>query len=138
MYNSNLTNFTRNSFGPTLFLDNQFDDKFLEEKEYALSPIFLDDSIPSHKNDSNHLLFQKTNSKSIKMLNISCDKYFDKKKSKKSLSGSYDSNIVLVSSKQEDESHECPIIKEINKLIRDPQILKIRKPTRRKRRANGK
>ena len=131
MYNSD---FTKSSFGPTLFLDDMFDDKFLEEKEYALSPIFLDDSIPSHKNDSNHLLYQKTNSRSIKMLNISCDKTFDKKKSRKSLSGSYDSNIILVSSKQEDESRECPIIKEINKLIRDPQILKIRRPTRRKRR----
>ena len=77
MYNSD---FTKSSFGPTLFLDNQFDDKFLEEKEYALSPIFLDDSIPTNKNDSNqsnHLLFQKTNSKSINMLNISADKYFD-------------------------------------------------------------
>jgi hypothetical protein len=131
MYNSD---FMKSSFGPTLYLDNQFDDKFLEEKEYALSPIFLDDSIPSHKNDSNHLLFQKTNSRSIKMLNISCDKNFDKKKSRKSHSGSYDSNIVLISSKQEEESRECPIIQEINKLIRDPQILKMRKPTRRKRR----
>ena len=131
MYNSD---FIKSSFGPTLFLDNMFDDKFLEEKEYALSPIFLDDSIPSQNNDSNQLLFQKTNSRSIKMLNISYDKTFDKKKSKKSHSGSYDSNIVLVSSKNEDDSRECPIIKEINKLIRDPQILKIRKPTRRKRR----
>ena len=67
------------------------------------------------------------------MMNISSDKYFDKKKSRKSLSGSYDSNIVLISSKQEEDSHECPIIKEINKLIRDPEILKIRRPTKRKR-----
>ena len=131
MYNSD---FTKSTFGPTLYLDNMFDDKFLEEKEYALSPIFLDDSIPSNKNDSNNLLFQKTNSKSKKMLNISCDKTFDKKKSKKSHSGSYDSNIVLISSKKEEDSKECPIIKEINKLIRDPQILKITRPTRKKRR----
>ena len=130
MYNSD---FTKSSFGPTLFLHNMFDDKFLEEKEDALSPIFLDDSIPTHKNDSNNLLFQKTNSRSIKMMNISSDKYFDKKKSRKSLSGSYDSNIVLISSKQEEDSHECPIIKEINKLIRDPEIIEIRRPTKRKR-----
>ena len=127
MYNSD---FTKSSFGPTLYLDNIFDDQFIREKENALSPIFLDDSIPTQ----NNLKFQKTNSKSINKLNISNDKSFDKRKSRKSQSGSYDSNIILVSSNQEDDSHECPIIKEINKLIRDPKILKIRKPSKRKKR----
>jgi len=131
MYNSD---FTKSSFGPALFLDNIFDDKFIEEKKIALSPIFLDDSIPSQNINSNNLKFQKTNSKSINKLNISNDKYFDKRKSRKSQSGSYDSNIILISSNQEDDSHECPIIKEINKLIRDPKILKMKKSSKRKKR----
>jgi len=131
MYNSD---FTKSSFGPTLFLDNIFDDKFIKDKENALSPIFLDDSIPSQNINSNNLKFQKTNSKSINKLNVSNDKFFDKRKSRKSQSGSYDSNIILISSNQEDDSHECPIIKEINKLNRDPNLIKKKKSSKRKKR----
>ena len=131
MYNSD---FTKSSFGPTLFLDNIFNDKFIKDKENALSPIFLDDSIPSQNINSNNLKFQKTNSKSINKLNVSNDKFFDKRKSRKSQSGSYDSNIILISSNQEDDSHECPIIKEINKLIRDPNLIIKKKSSKRKKR----
>ena len=131
MYNSDLT---KSSFGPTLFLENIFDDKFIKDKENALSPIFLDDSIPSQNINSNNLKFQKTNSKSINKLNVSNDKFFDKRKSRKSQSGSYYSNIILISSNQEDDSHECPIIKEINKLIRDPNLIKKKKSSKRKKR----
>ena len=62
MYNSD---FTKNSFGPALFFDNIFDDKFLKEKEFALSPISLDDSIPTQKNTSNNLNLFEANFKSI-------------------------------------------------------------------------
>ena len=99
-----------------------------------MSPIFLDDSIPIQNINSNNLKFQKTNSKSINKLNVSNDKFFDKRKSRKSQSGSYDSNIILISSNQEDDSHECPIIKEINKLIRDPNLIKKKKSSKRKKR----
>ena len=134
MYNSD---FAKSSFGPTLFLDNIFDDKFIKDKENALSPIFLDDTIPSPDINSNNLKFQKTNSKSINKINVSNDKFFDKRKSRKSQSGSYDSNIILVSFDQDDDSHECPIIKEINKLIKDPKLIKMRKsPKRKKRQGN--
>ena len=51
MYNSD---FNKNLFGPTLILDNTFEDQFLKEKEYALSPISLDDSIPIQKSSSNN------------------------------------------------------------------------------------
>jgi hypothetical protein len=131
MYNSD---FTKISFGPILFLDNIFDDKFLEEKESALSPIFLDDSIQSQNNNPKNLKFPKTNSKNLNKLNISVDKFFDKRKTRKRISSSYDSNIILVSSYQEDDSVECPIIKEIKKLKRDPKILTIIKHSKRKKR----
>ena len=126
--------FKKISFGPILFLDNIFDDKFLEEKKSALSPMFLDDSIQSQNNNSNNLKSPKTYSKSINKLSISADKLFNKRKSRKSLSGSFDSNIILVSSYQEDDSAECPIIKEINKLIKDPKILILRNLSKRKKR----
>ena len=130
----NNSDFTKISFGPILFLDNIFNDKFLEEKESALSPIFLDDSIQNQNNNSSNLKFQKTNSKSINKLSISVDKLIEKRKSRKSQSGLYNSNIILVSSYQEDDSVECPIIKEFNKLIKDPKILIIRNISKRKKR----
>ena len=130
----NNSNFTKISFGPILFLENIFDDKFLEEKESALSPIFLDDSIQSQNNNSNNLNFPTTNSKSKNKLSISADKFINKRNSRKSQSGLYDSNIILVSSYQEEDSVECPIIKEINKVIKDPKILILRNLSNRKKR----
>jgi len=116
MNNSQLS---KNSFGPTLYLNNIFDDEFLKQKESALSPIFLDDSIPNQNKISNKLKLEKTISKN--KLSISSDI----KKSKKSLMSSYGygSNIILISSKQDDDTKENPVVTEFNKLMLDSQIL---------------
>ena len=65
MYNIGLSNFTNNEFGPTLFLNEIFDNKFLQEKEFALSPMMLDDTIPQNNNNIFNLNYSKTNSKNI-------------------------------------------------------------------------
>ena len=134
MYNSD---FTKSSFGPALFFDNIFDDKFLKEKEFALSPISLDDSIPTQKNTSNNLnLFEKNfkiiNDKKNK-LSLSPDVYFEKRKSKRTSLSSYGSNIIIIPA-QDDDIEECPIISEVNKLIKDPNtLLKVRKSSKKRR-----
>jgi hypothetical protein len=108
---------SRNTFGPTLYLNNMFDEEFLKQKESALSPIFLDDTI--HNPNTNKLKLEKNLSKN--KLSISSDI----KKSKKSLMSSYGygSNIILISSKQDDDPKENPVVAEFNKLMMGSQIL---------------
>ena len=131
MYNSLPTNFTKNTFGPLLFPNNIFDEKFLKEKESALSPIALDDTVQIQTNN----LWEKTNSKSIKdknKLNFTCDLINEKRKSlNKNSIGSYGSNIIIVSSNQDNDSKDGLIIEEINKLLKDPKNLKITKTNKR-------
>ena len=136
MYNIGLSNFTNNEFGPVIFLNEIFDDKFLKEKEFALSPMSLDDTIPNQNNNNLfNLTISKTNSKNINdkknTLSISSDLLFDKSKSKKSFS-SYGSNIIIISSHQEDEPKECPILHAINQFLKDPKNLRIKKTNKRK------
>ena len=130
---SQLTTFTKNAFGPILFIENKYDHQFLEEKESALLPIPLDDSLPTKALATNKLTLEKPNSRNVSdkknHLNISNDYLFDKKKSKKSSKGSYGSNIILITNKEED-SKECLIIEEINKILKDPKNLRIKKPKR--------
>ena len=137
MSNLRIIDFTKNKFGPTLFPNNIFDDNFLKEKESALSPIFLDDSFPIQTNVSNNITYEKTNSKSIKerinRLSASSEFMFDKKKSRRHSICSYGSNIVLVTACQDDETNECPIVTEINKLLKDPKNLRIKKSNKKKR-----
>ena len=116
MNNSQLS---RRTFGPTLDLDNMFDEDFLKQKESALSPIFLDDTVSNPKKSSNRLKPEKTHSKN--KLSISSDI----KKSKKSLMSSYGygSNIIIISSKQDDDPKENPVVTEFNKLMMGSQIL---------------
>ena len=134
MYNSLPTNFTKNTFGPLLFPNNIFDEKFLKEKESALSPIALDDTVQIQTNTS-YNLWEKTNSKSIKdknKLNFTCDLINEKRKSlNKNSIGSYGSNIIIVSSNQDNDSKDGLIIEEINKLLKDPKNLKIKKTNKR-------
>ena len=120
MNNSQLS---RNTFGPTLYLNDMFDEEFLKQKESALSPIYLDDTIPNPNKSSNKLKLEKTYSKN--KLSISSDI----KKSKKSLMSSYGygSNIILISSKKEDDTKENPVVAEFNKLMMESQILTKRK-----------
>ena len=136
MYNIGLSNFTKNQFGPTLFLNDIFDESFLKQKESALSPMFLDDSIPNQNNNIYNFAFPKTNSKKCNekrnTLSLSSELAFDKKKSKKSF-GSYGSNIIIISSNREDEARECPILEAINTLLKDPKNLRIKKTNIRKR-----
>ena len=116
MNNSQLSG---NTFGqPTVHLDNIFEE-FLKQKESALSPIILDDTIPNPNKSANKLNLEKTYSKN--KLSISSDI----KKSKKSLMSSYGygSNIIFISSKQDDDSKENPVVTEFNKLMMDSQIL---------------
>ena len=134
MYNSLPTNFTKNTFGPLLFPNNIFDEKFLKEKESALSPIALDDTVQIQTNTS-YNLWEKTNSKSIKdknKLNFTSDLINEKRKSlNKNSIGSYGSNIIIVSSNQDNDSKDGLIIEEINKLLKDPKNLKIKKTNKR-------
>ncbi len=134
MYNSLPTNFTKNTFGPLLFPNNIFDEKFLKEKESALSPIALDDTVQIQTNTS-YNLWEKTNSKSTKdknKLNFTCDLINEKRKSlNKNSIGSYGSNIIIVSSNQDNDSKDGLIIEEINKLLKDPKNLKIKKTNKR-------
>ena len=134
MYNSLPTNFTKNTFGPLLFPNNIFDEKFLKEKESALSPIALDDTVQIQTNTS-YNLWEKTNSKSIKdknKLNFTCDLINEKRKSlNKNSIGSYGSNIIIVSSNQDNDSKDGLIIEEINKILKDPKNLKIKKTNKR-------
>ena len=131
MYNSLPTNFTKNTFGPLLFPNNIFDEKFLKEKESALSPIALDDTVQIQTNN----LWEKTNTKSIKdknKLNFTSDLINEKRKSlNKNSIGSYGSNIIIVSSNQDNDSKDGLIIEEINKLLKDPKNLKIKKTNKR-------
>ena len=60
MYDIN--GFSQNQFDPTS-INEIFYDKFLKEKESALYPIFLDDSIPIKNNESNNVIYEKLNSK---------------------------------------------------------------------------
>ena len=139
MENSGITNFTKNTFGPMLYPNNLFDQNFLKEKESALSPIFLDDTIPIQTNSSINLLLDKPNSKSIidkNKLSITSDLIYEKRSklsSKKNSIGSYGSNIVLISTNKEEDSKEGLIIEDINKLLKDPKNLKIKKPIRKRR-----
>ena len=132
---SQLTNFTKCTFGPTLFIDNKYDHQFLEEKKSALLPIPLDDSLPNKSISPNRLSLDVQNSKSgtdkKNYLNISSEYLFDKKKTKKSSVGSYGSNIILITNKEED-SKECLIIEEINKMLNDPKNLRIKKPKKKR------
>ena len=134
MYNTLPTNFTKNTFGPLLFPNNIFDEKFLKEKESALSPIALDDTVQIQTNTS-YNLWEKTNTKSIKdknKLNFTCDLINEKRKSlNKNSIGSYGSNIIIVSSNQDNDSKDGLIIEEINKLLKDPKNLKIKKTNKR-------
>ena len=134
MYNTLPTNFTKNTFGPLLFPNNIFDEKFLKEKESALSPIALDDTVQIQTNTS-YNLWEKTNTKSIKdknKLNFTCDLINEKRKSlNKNSIGSYGSNIIIVSSNQDNDSKDGLIIEEINKLLKDPKNLKITKTNKR-------
>ena len=134
MYNSLPTNFTKNTFGPLLFPNNIFDEKFLKEKESALSPIALDDTVQIQTNTS-YNLWEKTNTKSIKdknKLNFTSDLINEKRKSlNKNSIGSYGSNIIIVSSNQDNDSKDGLIIEEINKLLKDPKNLKIKKTNKR-------
>ena len=131
MYNTLPTNFTKNTFGPLLFPNNIFDEKFLKEKESALSPIALDDTVQIQTNN----LWEKTNTKSIKdknKLNFTSDLINEKRKSlNKNSIGSYGSNIIIVSSNQDNDSKDGLIIEEINKLLKDPKNLKIKKTNKR-------
>ena len=132
MHKYRLTNFTKNSFGPTLNLNNEFNKIFLEDKQSALSPIYLDDSIQVKPFNSNKLSLTKTNSKGNNdknKLSISSDY---PRKSIKSSAGSYGSNIILITNKEED-SKECLIIDEINKLLKDPRNFRSKKTIKRKR-----
>ena len=131
MINYTSTNFTKQNFGPILDLNNRFDNKFFEEKKSALSLILLDDSVQVKPFSSNKLTLQKTNSRKNK-LSISSDYLFENRKSIKSSAGSYGSNIVLISNKEED-SKDRLIIDEINKLLKDPKNLRVKKPNKRKR-----
>ena len=137
MSNLRVINFAKNKFGPTLFPNNIFDEKFLQEKESALAPIFLDDSFPIQTYNSNNITYQKTNSKSINnrmnRLSTSSEFIFDKKKSRRHSICSYGSNIILITNCQDDEAKECPIISEINKLLKDPKNLRIKKSHKKKR-----
>ena len=134
MYNTLPTNFTKNTFGPLLFPNNIFDEKFLKEKESALSPIALDDTVQIQTNTS-YNLWEKTNTKSIKdknKLNFTSDLINEKRKSlNKNSIGSYGSNIIIVSSNQDNDSKDGLIIEEINKLLKDPKNLKITKTNKR-------
>ena len=134
MYNTLPTNFTKNTFGPLLFPNNIFDEKFLKEKESALSPIALDDTVQIQSNTS-YNLWEKTNTKSIKdknKLNFTSDLINEKRKSlNKNSIGSYGSNIIIVSSNQDNDSKDGLIIEEINKLLKDPKNLKIKKTNKR-------
>ena len=139
MYTIGLSNFTKSEFGPILFMNEIFDDKFLKEKESALSPIYLDDSIPvpiQNNANSYNLTFEKNNS--IKLnekkntLSISSDLLFDKKKSKKSF-GSYGSNIIIISSHNEEQPKECPVLEAINQFLNEPKNLRIKKSNRKSR-----
>ena len=134
MYNSD---FNKNLFGPTLILDNTFEDQFLKEKEYALSPISLDDSIPIQKSSSNNLNLIEANSKNVKdknnKLSLSPDIYYEKRKSKRNSLNSYGSNIIIISASPDDDTKECPIVREVNKLIREQNILRVRNPSKRRR-----
>ena len=134
MYNSLPTNFTKNTFGPLLFPNNIFDEKFLKEKESALSPIALDDTVQIQTNTS-YNLWEKTNTKSIKdknKLNFTSDLINEKRKSlNKNSIGSYGSNIIIVSSNQDNDSKDGLIIEEINKILKDPKNLKIKKTNKR-------
>ena len=131
MYNTLPTNFTKNTFGPLLFPNNIFDEKFLKEKESALSPIALDDTVQIQTNN----LWEKTNTKSIKdknKLNFTSDLINEKRKSlNKNSIGSYGSNIIIVSSNQDNDSKDGLLIEEINKLLKDPKNLKIKKTNKR-------
>ena len=60
MYDIN--GFSKNQFDPTS-INEIFYDKFLKEKESALSPIFLDDSNLIQNNESNNVIYEKLNSK---------------------------------------------------------------------------
>ena len=110
---------SKNTFGPMLYLDNKFDEEFLKQKESALSPIFLDDTIPNPNKNLNKLKLEKTISKN--KISISSDV----KKSKKSLISSYGygSNIILISSKIDDDTKENPVVTEFNKFMMGSQIL---------------
>ena len=114
---------SKNSFGPMLYLDNMFDEEFLKQKESALSPIFLDDTIPNPKKNLKKLKLEKKTPKN--KLSISSDI----KKSKKSLVSSYGygSNIILISSKIEDDTKENPVVTAFNKYMMGSQILTKRK-----------
>ena len=129
MYNLGLIDFTKNTFGPNLFFTNTFDEKFLEEKKSALSSIDLDDSIPIKIDNSIILTNEKRNSKNVNnKLTLSSEMNFDKRKSKKSSIGSYGSNIVIITNQeQSDDSKECPITAQVNKLLKDPQALRFKK-----------
>ena len=137
MHNIGIENFTKNAFGPTLFPQNIFDEEFLKEKESALSPISLDDSLPLPKQNTNNSIFEKTYSKSIKdknnRMSVSSELLFDKKKTKKSSLCSYGSNIILVTTNKEDVDANNLIGQEINKLLNDPKNLRKKKPNRRSR-----
>ena len=139
MENSGLTNFTKNTFGPMLYPNNLFDQNFLKEKESALSPIFLDDTIPLQTNSSINLLFDKPNSKSIidkNKLSIASELIYERRSklsSKKSSVGSYGSNIIIISTNKEEDSKDGLIIDEINNLLKDPKNLKVKKPIKKRR-----
>ena len=136
MENSRLTNFTKNTFGPIIYPDNIFDVNFLKEKESALTPISLDDSTPIQIHSSNNLFFDKLNSKSIidkNKLSIAPELFHEKKSrlsSKKSSLGSYGSNIIIISTHQEEDSKDGLIVEEINKLLKGPKNLKNNKKKR--------
>ena len=141
MHNLALTNFTKYTFGPNLFFTNTFDEKFLEEKQFALSPIDLDDSIPFRRDSSIIMKKEGTYSKNLNnKLTISSEKILDKKKSKKSSAGSYGSNIVLISYQdQSEDSKDCPIAEQVNKLVKkDPQIFRYKKHNTKKKRFSKK
>jgi len=124
-----MTNFTKNAFGPILSLDNQFDEKFLDEKESALSPMILDDCIQIQNNNNTNNL--KKDKKNINNGLKEKPKYrfsTDKRKSKKSsIAGSYGSNIIIISS-YKDEDDRNPITEEVNKLINISKNLRAKKP----------
>ena len=139
MENSGITNFTKNTFGPMLYPNNLFDQNFLKEKESALSPIFLDDTIPLQTSSSINLLFDKPNNKSIidkNKLSITSELIYEKRSklsSKKSSVGSYGSNIIIISTNKEEDSKDGLIIDEINNLLKDPKNLKVKKPIKKRR-----
>lgn len=131
------------SFGPTICLKNEFDEIFLQEKDKALSPIFLDDKVVNNegsepKNDpKKESLLPLPLSSETDSLDIKKAKKGKTKKPKKLKNSNkkikrantnelYESNIVIVESKEEDEDKEedvCPIAKEFSKIAKKIKVV---------------